>query len=379
MDRINYLEQNQNHEDLSDKFKRYRGSAGNTSNKLQPPIMVTRAIVSAGKHGINLLHGTANNADGNCAFDSIISNINDRQCFPEKLELSSTDYRQIWVTEFEMESYKYPNLGAGYSETEKHDKWNQLRHSGVYEVDYFGDLVLYAIAKGCKKNILIFNTSVDADDPIYVIMADEYGGTVDTDIPVVVAYNQVHYESMHPITQEDIEKTKLLMNSYITGNYEYTKNDIPYLISNSRREAISLKTKCVGKQINIGSQSEFPPLPLKKQNNSVSRNPSSQKIPEISGSLKERLEELKSIKAKKRSAAERKEIEKLRKTISRENENEYQRKSRLENDLKRHISAKESETPEEKKSRLVNNCRSQRKIRASETEAKKNIKTREGA
>ena len=106
-----------------------------------------------------------------------------------------------------------------------------LRIPQVYEIPVFGDYVLYAIAKGCKKNILVFNTSVHASDPIYVIRGTEYGGSIDSDIPVVIAYNQAHYESLHPKSLEDIEKTKHLVNVYSEGNYEYSKKDIPYLIS----------------------------------------------------------------------------------------------------------------------------------------------------
>ena len=83
------------------------------------------------------------------------------------------------------------------------------------------------------KNILIFNTSLEAADPIYVIKAEEFGGFNDSDIPVVVGYNQVHYESLHPASQADIEISKFLVDSYIEGSYQYQKKDIPFLISKS--------------------------------------------------------------------------------------------------------------------------------------------------
>jgi hypothetical protein len=205
---------------------RLRGGAGNGNSASS--MLVTRAIESAKKHGINMVQGTLNKADGNCAFDAVINNINHRQCFSEKLSLASEVYRQIWVTELEMASSKYQSLGAGYTNEEKAENWNCLKQSGIYEIDFFGDLVMHAIAKGCHKNILIFNTSLEAADPIYVIRAEEFGGLTDSDIPVVVGYNQVHYESLHPISQADIEITKLLVNSYISGNYEYKKKDISH-------------------------------------------------------------------------------------------------------------------------------------------------------
>merc|ERR1712208_97853 len=47
------------------------------------------------------------------------------------------------------------------------------------------------------------------------------------------AYNQVTYESLHPVSDLDIEKTKALMNSYIAGNYTLLGKDIPRLIAPS--------------------------------------------------------------------------------------------------------------------------------------------------
>jgi hypothetical protein len=107
------------------------GVGGSTSSNL-----VDRAIESAKKHGINLIQGTISEGDGNCAFNAVINNINQRNCYSNKIELSSTDCRQIWVTELEMEASKYPTLGAGYSEEEKRENWNILKQPGVYEIDF---------------------------------------------------------------------------------------------------------------------------------------------------------------------------------------------------------------------------------------------------
>ena len=62
---------------------------------------------------------------------------------------------------------------------------------------------MHGIARGCKKDLLIFNTSPEASDPIYVISASQFGGQIDSDVPVVLAYNQFHYESLHPYSIED--------------------------------------------------------------------------------------------------------------------------------------------------------------------------------
>ena len=45
--------------------------------KNETTLMVRRAILSAGRHGISLKHGSSNEGSGNCAFESAISNVND--------------------------------------------------------------------------------------------------------------------------------------------------------------------------------------------------------------------------------------------------------------------------------------------------------------
>ena len=59
-------------------------------------LIIRRALISAARHGIDLVPGTANPATGNCAFESTIFNINDRDCFNEKLTMSIDFYRRIW-------------------------------------------------------------------------------------------------------------------------------------------------------------------------------------------------------------------------------------------------------------------------------------------
>ena len=228
----------------SPKSKRIRlqGGAGRKDGPLE---LIRQAIKNAKAHGINLNQGRLNKSDGNCAFDSVIYNINDRPCFKEKLHLESFVYRQIWVTELEDVSKKYPMLGTGYTAEEKKEHWNCLKHSGVYEVDFFGDFVLYAIAMGCHKDILIFNTSTNAYDPIYVIRANKFGGYTDTNIPVVVGYNGVHYESLHPFSEKDTEKTKTLVKSFTDGSYSFDKKDYHHNISSSDIKYIKVKNETV--------------------------------------------------------------------------------------------------------------------------------------
>ena len=68
-------------------------------SKNESTLMVFRAISSAKKHGITLRHGRSNAASGNCAFESALSNVNDRDCFSEKYPFSHLQYRRIWMTD----------------------------------------------------------------------------------------------------------------------------------------------------------------------------------------------------------------------------------------------------------------------------------------
>ena len=63
-------------------------------------VMMLRALGSAKKHGIDVCPGTMNAADGNCAIESVIYNINDRDCFSETMPFSADYYRRIWMTDF---------------------------------------------------------------------------------------------------------------------------------------------------------------------------------------------------------------------------------------------------------------------------------------
>ena len=95
---------------------------------------------SARKHGINLRHGTPNPGTGDCSFEAIIHNINDRPCFPETLPMSISYYRQIWVTDMANRTLNHPyNI---YSNKQWLEGWAQMLVPGAYERGIFGDLML---------------------------------------------------------------------------------------------------------------------------------------------------------------------------------------------------------------------------------------------
>ena len=84
--------------------------------------------------------------------------------------------------------------------------WNEMQNPGTYERGIFGDLMLPGIACGTRKYLLIFNTNLDTPhDPIYVVDPTNFNVIPDTDIPVVLAYNMTHYESMEPCTEVDVK------------------------------------------------------------------------------------------------------------------------------------------------------------------------------
>ena len=154
--------------------------------------MISRAVSSARKHGINLRQGTPNAADGNCALESAIFNVRDRKCFRDKLPLSMNYYRRIWMTDMKNRTVNDETWNI-YSKTEWEAGWTEMLEPGVYERGLFGDLMMFAIACGLRKILLIFNTSLNSPhDPIYVCDPRKFGIIPDTDIPIVMAYNLYH-------------------------------------------------------------------------------------------------------------------------------------------------------------------------------------------
>ena len=112
-----------------------------------------------------------------------------------------------------------------------------MMESGVYERGLFGDLMMFAIACGCRKLLLIINTNSNTPhDPIYVCDPRKFEVQPDTKVPVVLAYNMAHYESLHPLTPLDTQKTSELVDQYLAGNYRFGRGDLNYLFSKDNME-----------------------------------------------------------------------------------------------------------------------------------------------
>ena len=212
------------------KCVRMRGGADDVANTLE---IVAKCKCSARRHDIELVHGRPNEAIGNCSIDSSVFNIADRKEFTadQKVTMHPKEARQVWVTELQtvIESDYSDIIPDNIPNFNAEECWNELKQDRVYEIPLIGDLLIHAISRGSKKVILIFNTSTQANDPIYVVEPERFGGVRDSDIPIVLAYNQSHYESMHPKSPEDVQKTIELIRQYINGDYPYSKKDIDYL------------------------------------------------------------------------------------------------------------------------------------------------------
>ena len=89
---------------FQEPYKEYDGSKKMESDKNEVQVLKNkrifeRAIENAKKHKIRLKPGTENNGHGNCSYESVIMNINERECFGDKLPMSPSFYRRIWNTD----------------------------------------------------------------------------------------------------------------------------------------------------------------------------------------------------------------------------------------------------------------------------------------
>ena len=193
-------------------------------------LMISRAIASGKKHGLNMKHGSSNPGTGDCAFESIIQNINDRSCFKVKYPMTIDWYRRIWVTD--MANRTIDSAFNTMTNQQWIDGWTEMLTPGIYERGIFGDLMLPGIACGVRKILLIFNTNENTPhDPIYIVDPSNFNVRPDTEIPILLSYNLAHYESMEPCTEADIQATIELVKEYQEGRYRFRRNDIPTLLS----------------------------------------------------------------------------------------------------------------------------------------------------
>ena len=208
-------------------------------------VMISKAIEIASKLGIQMYHPFLNSANGKCAFEGVIDNINWRPCFDKTYSGSPDYYRALWMNE--IENIAFDDWNMGLSRTEWHKEWTLMKNSRTYE-NCLGDLIIPGIAHAVRKNILIFNTFPPV--PAYIVPASIFGSVATTDIPVCLAYNKYHYEQLVPKTTLNVQMTidlsiKLLAGSSIDGIC---------LASRKEKQDLSEYDK------------SFPPLALPKEN-----------------------------------------------------------------------------------------------------------------
>ena len=143
-----------------------------------------RAIASARKHNIDIIPGRKNLAVGNCSYESVIYNINDRPCFTEKLPMTPDYYRRIWTTDMMNKTLdRTSSWNPGYTAEQVLNGFNMMMESGAYAEPFFGDMMMAGIDCGVRKRVLIFNTNETiastGHDPIAVVNPKDYGGQVD--------------------------------------------------------------------------------------------------------------------------------------------------------------------------------------------------------
>ena len=199
------------------------------AKKLSVEPMIQKAILVAKDSGLNLHAGIPNNGDGDCALEAIIDQLLSRECFQSNIEENYNEgdpqfYREKWFREVENVAWK-TNWSVGYSEEEWKLGWEIMRQPRQYEHP-LGDLVMPGITHCIGKDILIINTSNQVTWCYQVVLASSLiGKHSTTEIPIIVAYDQVHFEGLVPNTEEDIVKSIELKNSLLSNAITIDSNN----------------------------------------------------------------------------------------------------------------------------------------------------------
>ena len=148
---------------------------------------------------------------------------------------------------------------------------------GQYELALFGDLIVPAIACGLKKYIIIFNTVNDSFNLIDPIAFDV---KPDSPIPLVLAYNLYHYESLHPCTSSDIMRSITLVKSDTEHRFPFDNEYLQSIISSVQDYSVkenvqgdksnlflASKLKCKKTNLDKDTDSDGEILPEKKNVN----------------------------------------------------------------------------------------------------------------
>ena len=183
--------------------KRLRGGAGGVSKLQEIAVRLAHRILPT---PFCIQPGQPNPATGNCLFESAVFNISDRPELALFGRMTDTilDCRTLWVTQFQTQIPIFaPDLDAFTAE-----QWDKLKKDGVWD-DNIGDLMPFCIAYATKKRILILHAYDTAEVPLSIVEPEQFGQDRDCDIPICLAYNKTHYESLHPVGKHIETSTEL--------------------------------------------------------------------------------------------------------------------------------------------------------------------------
>merc|ERR1712038_381046 len=186
------------------------------SSPASGPHMIKSAIRTARRLGLSLQEGAMVEATGNCLLEAVRGNIEDRDVFSQKIEETVSELRRNAAQEGEKVIGCSPYRIEDFSEEEWAQGWDRLRYEGVWDIDYFGDLMIIALAHFINKNILIINTQ-HGSPPVTVILGDSLGAPLDSEYPVLLAYSGNHYESLIPVGEKDEAMARKIILKYIKG------------------------------------------------------------------------------------------------------------------------------------------------------------------
>ena len=183
-------------------------------------LMHTSAISYASSLGIHLRPGVSTYGRGDCIFEACV----DQFLRPEFENLIGKELEPLYwrnkvadLVEENLTAYQLYRMvksrGGGSKKQQWAKDWVKLRQPGQFQCQA-GDLLILGLATILHKNILVFNTHCDAPKPVTVHLASTLGGSVTTDIPIILCYDKEHYEGLLPVAIEDQNNTIKLLKQY---------------------------------------------------------------------------------------------------------------------------------------------------------------------
>ena len=188
--------------------------------EIQAQMMLSTSISFAASLGINLRPGVATFGKGDCLIEACVDqflradfeDLMEQEREPQYWRLKVFDMVENNITAYNMYKITKPTR-KGSKEKQWAQDWVQLRQAGQFQCQA-GDLMAPGLATILHKNILVFNTHPQAATPITVHLATTLGGSTTTDVPILLCYDQKHYEGLLPLTSDDQTRTTEIVGSY---------------------------------------------------------------------------------------------------------------------------------------------------------------------